>query len=112
MRTLIDVAALREFAHEYVFWWGERWDKVDVAALLNFILAKCTVEVEVLARKKFGFTDEDFRAALHCTPPGLFIFQTDWEDTNRRFGIVPPLPFPKFDSDTEYRELEALRHHS
>lgn len=109
MKANIDESELRKFANEYVFWWGDGWHKVDIAALLNFILAKKTIDVEILARKKFGFVDEDFKAALHCAPPGLFMFQSDWEEVNLRFGIIPPLPFPKFDQEEEYRELEELR---
>ena len=100
---------LRNFAHEHVFWWGDRWHHVDRNALLVFILAKKTTETEELARERFGFTDEDFKEALRQTPPGLFLFPSDWEETNRRFGIIPPLPFPKISPEEELKELEELR---
>lgn len=86
------------FVKQNVYWWGNDRPSLDVDAVLRFILAKRPRYVEEMARKDFGFTDNDFRQALRRTPPGLFWgvgAEEKWNETNRRLGIEPPLPFPR-----------------
>lgn len=81
-----------------VIWWSNNNDiHLDLPSQ-NYMLAMLlgrngTREQE--AREKYGYTDEDFREALRHAPAGSFMTLKDWEATNRRFGIDPPLPFPR-----------------
>lgn len=54
MKPNIDESELRKFANEYVFWWGDGWHKVDIAALLNFIYVKAVFDT-ILFLHKDGF---------------------------------------------------------
>ncbi|MGD9665977.1 MAG: hypothetical protein AB7U31_00815 [Synergistaceae bacterium] len=98
LRTAVNKEKFAKFVYENVYWWGGYRPDPDVDAVLRFILAKRPRSVEDMAREQFGFTDEDFIRALKDTRPGLFWgvgIEQKWENINKRFGIDPPLSFPK-----------------
>lgn len=106
----IDKEAFRDFANTEVYWYGKN-DRpvVNYNDVLQTILAKNTRRVERLARERFGITDKDFQKALKETPPGMFISKEQWEQTNHRIGITPPLPYPQIDIQKELEELKEFK---
>ena len=108
----VNLKEFTDFAQKHVYWWGETRSNINVGAVLRLILARKSAYVENMARERFGFTDDDFCEALHDTPPGLFWgpgAEEHWDEVNVRFGIVPPLPFPKRDIEAEKRELQRMK---
>lgn len=87
-----------DFARFYrnVIWWGkyepERFNKNN---FLAYLLAKGAEETIEHAQKVFGFTDDDFRVALHNAPPGVVMYEEEWLELNKKYDIDPPLPFPR-----------------
>lgn len=79
-----------------VVWWGEYDPNTfDKNAFLVQLLARSPEEVIEHARKYFGYTDEDFRDALHHAAPGIVMYEDEWLKLNRLYCIDPPLPFPR-----------------
>lgn len=83
-----------EFAKEVV-WFGGIEQQGDKYPFLAFLMAKGMPEAYEHARKVFGFTDEDFRQALRQAKAGLFVYEEEWLEWNKKLGIEPALPFPK-----------------
>lgn len=65
----------KDFSQFYrdVVWWGDDYapDTFDKKAFLVQMLGRSPRDVIEHAQKVFGFTDEDFRAALYDAPPAL-----------------------------------------
>lgn len=87
-----------DFAEFYrdVVWWGkyepERFNKNN---FLTQLLARGAKEKIQHAQEIFGFTDDDFKTALYNAPPGVIMYEEQWFELNKKYGIDPPLPFPK-----------------
>lgn len=83
--------------YEEVIWWDVYApDKFNKNNFLVQLLARGGSKNKIEhAKKVFGFTDDDFREALHNAPPGVVMYEDQWRELNIKYGIDPPLPFPR-----------------
>ena len=87
---------LTKFAEQIVWFMPPDKALADKNYFLIHLIAKASEEAYHHFRSNFSqFTDADFVEALHNAPPGIFIYEENWAEWNRRFGINPTLPFPR-----------------
>lgn len=88
----------KDFSEFYrdVIWWGQyEPDRFNKNNFLVQLLARGSKNKIEHAKKVFGFTDDDFREALRNAPPGVVMYEEKWRELNIKYGIDPPLPFPR-----------------
>lgn len=86
---------LQEFAKEVVWFNGPEQSLKDIGAFLVFVMARGGEKAFEHAQRAFGFTNQDFIRALKNAKPGVFIYESQWNNWNEKLGIDPKLPFPK-----------------
>ena len=73
---------------------------VDMNGFLAHVMARCPEGAFRYAKKTFGLTDDDFREALRNSPPGEFIYMSNWNKWNKMLGFDPPIPYPRKHPDS------------
>jgi hypothetical protein len=87
---------LEIFAREVVWFMTAEKALSNMDFFLVHLMAKNPQAGYPHFRKYFPqFTDADFIKALKNAPPGIFLDVESWTKWNIRFGLIPPLPFPK-----------------
>jgi hypothetical protein len=88
--------SLNGFAKQVVWFMPADEALADTGYFLAHLMAKSTDDAYEHLRRRFPqFTDEDFVQALRNAPPGLFLYEDEWNTWNEKFGLIPPLPFPR-----------------
>lgn len=88
----------KDFSEFYrdVIWWGKyEPDRFNKNNFLVQLLARGAKETIEHAQNVFGFTDDDFREALRNAPAGVVMYEEKWKELNIKYGIDPPLLFPR-----------------
>lgn len=85
----------KKFANNLV--WNQTPDEalVNMNDFLAHLMARCPEGAFHYAKKIFGLTDDDFREALVNSPPGEFIYESNWNKWCAILGFEPPIPYPR-----------------
>ena len=87
---------LSQFAKQIVWFMPPEKALEDMNYFLVHLMAKSTDGAYHHFREQFPeFSDCYFIDALHNAKPGIFMFENDWIAWNDKFGLNPPLPFPR-----------------
>jgi hypothetical protein len=87
---------LNKFAEEVVWFMPAEEALNDMNYFLVHLMAKSPIQAYAHFREYFPqYTDDDFINALKNASPGIFLYENLWNRWNEKFGLVPPLPFPR-----------------
>ena len=89
--------ALKKLAEEVVWYeCDEKYIQTETSYkhFLVFLLSRGTDEDISYARNTLQIPDADFIDALKSAKPGVFIYEAKWDYWNKKFNIIPKLPFP------------------
>ncbi|MGL4209433.1 MAG: hypothetical protein ACRCTY_08610 [Candidatus Adiutrix sp.] len=87
---------LAKFAEQIVWFMPPAKVLADKNYFLVHLMAKASKEAYEHLRARFPqFSDADFITALRNAPLGIFMYEEDWHKWNEKFGLIPPLPFPR-----------------
>ena len=87
---------LTKFAEQTVWFMPPEKALADKNYFLVHIMAKASKEAYEHFRKNFPqFSDSDFVEALRNARPGIFMYEDNWNEWNKKLGLDPPIPYPK-----------------
>jgi len=95
MSQFIFSSNLQEFAKELVWFSSPEQSLKDIDVFLVFVMARGGEDAFKHTQRTFGFTNEDFIRALKSAKPGVFIYEEQWNNWNKKLGINPRFPFPR-----------------
>ena len=78
------------------FLWNTTPEKAltDMNGFFAHVMARSSENAFKYAKETYGLTDDDFREAFRNSPPGEFMYWSNWNKWNKILGFDPPLPPP------------------